>query len=83
MRALVLDSFAGSNYADSPDSYEFPPQYLTFFEPLTRGEPVVAVIYEPRGDRNEGRMAYVGWATLASAPIDSFVARAGAGWSTQ
>lgn len=71
MRALVLESFVGSNYADSPDSYEFPPKYLKFFEPLTRGEPMVAVIYEPRGDRNEGRMAYVGWALLQSPPVDS------------
>ena len=71
MHALVLDSFVGSNYADSPDSYEFPPQYLRFFEPLTRGEPIVAVIYEPRGDRNLGRMAYVGWALLNAAPVDS------------
>lgn len=64
MKALILESFVGSNYADSPDSYEFPPQYLKYFEPLTRDEPMVAVIYEPRGDRNEGRMAYVGWAML-------------------
>lgn len=71
MRALVLESFVGSNYADSPDSYEFPPQYLRVFEPLTRGEPMVAVIYEPRGGRNEGRMAYVGWAMLQSPPVDS------------
>lgn len=71
MRATILESFVGSNYADSPDSYEFPPQYLRFFEPLTRGEPMVAVIYEPRGDRNEGRMAYVGWAMLQSPPADS------------
>lgn len=71
MKALVLESFVGSNYADSPDAYEFPPQYLRFFEPLTRGEPMVAVIYEPRGDRSEGRVAYVGWALLQSAPVDS------------
>lgn len=71
MKALVLESFVGSSYADSPDSYEFPPQYLRFFEPLTRGEPMAAVIYEPRGDRNEGRVAYVGWALLQSAPVDS------------
>ncbi len=68
MRALVLESFVGSNYADSPDSYEFPPQYLRHFEPLGRGEPMVAVIYEPRGDSNRGRVAYVGWAQLAGPP---------------
>ncbi len=71
MKALVLEWFIGSNYADSPDSYEFPPQYLRFFEPLTRGEPMVAVIYEPRGNRNLGRMAFVGWAMLQSPPVDS------------
>ncbi len=71
MRALVLESFVGSNYADSPDSYEFPPQYLGFFAPLSHGEPMVAVIYEPRGDQGEGRMAYVGWALLRDAPAAS------------
>lgn len=71
MKSLILESFVGSNYADSPDSYEFPPQYLKFFEPLTSGEPMVAVIYEPRGDRNEGRVAYVGWGLLQSPPIES------------
>lgn len=71
MYALILESFVGSNYADSPNSYEFPPQYLRFFEPLTRGEPIVAVIYEPRGDRNEGRVSYVGWAMLDSPAVDS------------
>ncbi len=68
MNALVLDSFVGSDYADSPDSYEFPPQYLKFFGPLARGEVIVAVIYEPRGDKNEGRMAYVGWTILREPP---------------
>jgi putative restriction endonuclease len=71
MRSVVLESFVGSNYADSPDSYEFPPQYLNHFEPLSRGEPMVAVIYEPRGDANEGRMAFVGWATLSAPPVPS------------
>lgn len=71
MRAIVLESFVGSNYADSPDSYEFPPQYLRHFDPLTRGEPIVAVIYEPRGEQNQGRMAYVGWALLREAPTPS------------
>jgi hypothetical protein len=32
---------------------------------------MVAVIYEPRGDRNMGRMAYVGWAMLQAPPVDS------------
>lgn len=68
MRYLILESFVGSSYTDSPDSYEFPPQYLRFFEPLSRGEPIVAVIYEPRGNRNEGRVAYVGWTLLREPP---------------
>ena len=71
MRAVILESFVGSNYADSPDGYEFPPQYLKWFEPLSRSEPIVAVIYEPRGDRGEGRMAYVGWAVLDSPAVDT------------
>jgi putative restriction endonuclease len=71
MRALILESFVGSNYADSPDSYEFPPQYLRFFEPLSRSESVFAVIYEPRGDQNLGRVAYVGWTLLQSPPEES------------
>jgi putative restriction endonuclease len=32
---------------------------------------MVAVIYEPRGDANEGRMAYVGWTTLTAPPVPS------------
>jgi putative restriction endonuclease len=71
VRAIVLESFVGSNYADSPDSYEFPPQYLRFFEPLVHGEPMVAVIYEPRGDRGQGRVAYVGWTLLETPPENS------------
>lgn len=71
MRALVLESFVGSDYADSPASYEFPRQYLRFFEPLSRGEAMVAVIYEPRGDRNLGRMAYVGWTLIQDPPVVS------------
>lgn len=71
MKAVVLESFVGSNYADSPDSYEFPPQYLKVFEPLTHGEAMVAVIYEPRGDDNQGRVAYLGWTILREAPTPS------------
>jgi putative restriction endonuclease len=32
---------------------------------------MVAIIYEPRGARSDGRMAYVGWALLQSPPVDS------------
>ena len=69
MRSVVLESFVGSDYADAPDSYEFPPRYLRFFEPLNRGEPMIALIYEPR--QNRGRMAFVGWAMLRSPPVTS------------
>lgn len=70
MPALVLESKFGSRYDDSPSSYEFPKRYLSHFEPLTRGEPIYAVIYEPRGDR-QGRMAYVGWALIRTPPRPS------------
>lgn len=69
MVAIVLESALGSQYEDAPDSYEFPSRYLRFFEAVGRGEPVYAVIYEPRGDGGGGRMAYVGLAEVASAPI--------------
>lgn len=75
MDAVVLESFVGSDYEDSPSSYEFPTRYLRLFEPLSRGEAMVAVIYEPRGTSG-GRMAYVGWASLKSPPVES--ARRGA-----
>jgi len=52
----VLESGFGSQYEDGPDSYEFQSRYLRFFEPLTRGEPLFAVIYEPRGE-TRGRIA--------------------------
>ena len=67
MPAVVLESKFGSRYDDSPTSYEFPPRYLPFFQPLTRGEPIYAVIYEPRGD-GSGRLAYVGWALISDPP---------------
>lgn len=71
MRALILESFVGSSYADSPDSYEFPPKYLHHFDPLATGESMVAIIYEPRGDRGDGRLAYVGWTLLRDPPTPS------------
>lgn len=70
MRAVVLESFVGSDYEDSPTSYEFPSRYLRQLDPLTQGESIIAVIYEPRGD-GAGRMAYVGWATLQIPPSPS------------
>lgn len=67
MAAIVLESGLGSQYEDAPDSYEFQGRYLRFFEPLSRGEPLFAVMYEPRGE-TKGRMAYVGLAEVVSVP---------------
>jgi putative restriction endonuclease len=69
MAAIVLESWLGSQYDDSPDYYEFPSQYLRFFEPTTRGDELHAVIYEPRGADSLGRMAYVGYARVTSPPV--------------
>lgn len=66
----MLESWLGSEYEDAPDAYEFPSQYLKFFQPLERGEQLFALIYEPRGDR-VGRMAYVGLAEVVSSPIQT------------
>jgi putative restriction endonuclease len=58
-----------NRYGDTPTSYPFPAQYRRFFEPLSNGEPTLAIIYEPRGKGNvRGRQAYVGWAALKGAP---------------
>jgi putative restriction endonuclease len=67
---VVLLSKPESPYADTQTSYEYPAQYRQFFEPLERGEPMLAIIYEPLA-RGRGRMAYVGWAALTSAPTPS------------
>jgi len=56
-----------SAYADTATSYEFPAQYLKWFEPLERGEPVIAIIYEPLA-RGAGRQAFVGWAFISHQP---------------
>jgi putative restriction endonuclease len=71
--ALVLDSdmFSvgrGSVWEDSDVAYPFPSRYLRWFEPLERGEPILAVVYEPRGRLNVGRMAYVAWTILENEP---------------
>ncbi|HEY7941051.1 MAG TPA: HNH endonuclease [Candidatus Limnocylindrales bacterium] len=68
MKALVLESFLGSIYDDSPDGYEFPSRYLRLFSPLQANEPIFAVIYEPRGDQARGRLGYVGWAMISAPP---------------
>lgn len=67
MAAIVLESGLGSQYEDGPDSYEFQSRYLKFFEPMSRGEQLFAVLYEPRGETG-GRMAYVGLAEVVSDP---------------
>ncbi len=66
MRYVVLESYPGNDYADSPATYTFPQRYRKHFDPLAQGEPIFAVIYEPRA--NGGRMAYVGWATITAPP---------------
>jgi len=68
MPAVVLESFLGSEYEDTPSSYEFPERYRRFFEPLDRGIPMFAVVYEPRGDDGRGRMAYVALAAITQPP---------------
>ncbi len=71
MPAVVLESSIGSQYEDNPSSYEFPSRYLKFFEGAGRSEPLYAVLYEPRGEGNSGRMKYVGWAQIAGPPVPS------------
>jgi putative restriction endonuclease len=66
---VVLESTIGSGYDDRPTAYPFPARYRAQFEAIARGEPVCAIIYEPRGDRSEGRMAYVGYATISTPPV--------------
>ena len=43
MPAIILMSKPESAYADTATSYEFPAQYLRWFEPLGRGELMNAV----------------------------------------
>ncbi len=69
LAAVVLESHITSVYADTPGSYEFPRRYLKYFDVASYGSPVLAVIYEPRGDDNSGRMAYVGWAWVTQRPV--------------
>lgn len=67
MRFVVLSSKPDSQYADTATSYEYPARYRRFFAPLESGEPMVAIIYEPRSN-GRGRMSYVGWAALRGVP---------------
>lgn len=68
MRFVLLTSKRDSPYQDTATSYEYPSRYRRFFEPLETGEPMVAVIYEPRSG-GRGRMSYVGWAALRDSPV--------------
>ncbi len=67
MRFVLLTSKPDSPYADTATSYEYPARYRRFFAPLEAGEPMIAIIYEPRSG-GRGRMSYVGWAALRGAP---------------
>lgn len=71
MTSIVLESGLGSQYEDAPDSYEFPSRYRRFFDRVGIGEPLYAVIYEPRGRDQVGRMAYVGLAEIISFPTQT------------
>jgi putative restriction endonuclease len=68
MASIVLESALGSQYEDAPDSYEFPTRYLRHFEAVGKGEPLFAVIYEPRGETGTGRMGYVALAEVVTSP---------------
>lgn len=70
MRFVLLTSKPDSPYADTPTSYEYPARYRRFFGPLEAGEPMIAIIYEPRSG-GRGRMSYVGWAALRGQPVPS------------
>ncbi len=70
MRFVLLTSKPDSPYADTPTKYEYPSRYRRFFAPLEAGEPMIAIIYEPRSG-GRGRMSYVGWAALRGIPVRS------------
>lgn len=68
MTAVVLESAFGSQYEDTPSSYEFPERYLRHLGTPGSSNPLIAVIYEPRGDAGRGQMAYVGVVTISRPP---------------
>jgi len=70
VRFVLLTSKPDSPYADTPTKYEYPSRYRRFFAPLEAGEPMIAIIYEPRSG-GRGRMSYVGWAALRGVPVRS------------
>ncbi len=67
--AVVLETHVTSTYSDTLGSYEFPRRYLRYFEGATVERPLLAVIYEPRGEDNSGKMAYVGWTWVTNQPV--------------
>ena len=67
--AVVFESHVTSVYADTLGAYEFPRRYLRYLERASHITPILAVIYEPRGDDNSGRMAYVGWTWITQPPV--------------
>lgn len=70
MKFVLLTSRPDSPYADTPTSYEYPSRYRRFLAPLESGEPMIAIMYEPRSG-GRGRMSYVGWAALRGVPVRS------------
>ena len=67
--AVVLESHVTSEYADTLGSYEFPRLYMRSLANSSHAQPTFAVIYEPRGEDNSGRMAYVGWTWITQPPV--------------
>ena len=67
MKYLVLSSRREDNpYGDTDETYIFPKTYLARFAPLSAGEPILAIVYEPR--RGGGQQQYVAWGLLTSPP---------------
>lgn len=67
MKYLVLSSRREDNpYGDTDETYIFPKTYLARFAPLDSGEPILAIVYEPR--RGGGQQQYVAWGLLTSPP---------------
>jgi len=53
-------------YSDDDDTYVYPARYRAALTPLEAGQPMLALIYEPR--HGGGRMGYVAWALLSTPP---------------
>lgn len=64
---VLLTIRASDNaYGDDDDTYVYPARYRAALAPLEAGQPMLALIYEPR--HGGGRMAYVAWALLSMPP---------------